>query len=63
MKRLLLLVVMALAGCTSPVEMRHPETGAIIRCGPYAIGEIGEARREAQCINDFKEQGYVRMTP
>lgn len=57
--RLWLIVVLALAclaGCSSPVSMRNPMTGETVKCGPY----VGVAR-EMQCINDYKDQGFVRV--
>lgn len=64
MRYALLGLVLILAACTSPVRMQHPETGAIVECGPYPAGGlagISSASREAQCINDYKEQGFVRF--
>lgn len=62
MRYLALALLAALAAC-STVEMRHPATGQVVKCGPYSKGanSAGDAMREAQCINDFKEQGYVRV--
>jgi uncharacterized lipoprotein YajG len=55
-----------LASCqTTPVVMVNPETGKTVQCGPYYTGldgGIGKGipARESQCIQDYKEQGYVR---
>lgn len=65
MRRLVLLGVLLVAACTSPVMMRNPQTGATAQCGPYSntgIVAASSAQREAQCIRDFKEQGYVRVS-
>lgn len=47
--------------------MRNPATGETAQCGPYTIqgiqGPMAAAQHEAQCIQDFKEQGYVRAAP
>lgn len=61
MRHLLLLSVLLVAACTSPITMRNPQTGAVAQCGPYANTWTTEVR-EAQCIRDFKEQGYVRVS-
>jgi uncharacterized lipoprotein YajG len=54
-----------LAGCeqTEPVLMRDP-SGRVVQCGPYdnrAMISAAFAFREAQCIQDYKEQGFVRV--
>jgi uncharacterized lipoprotein YajG len=56
-----------LAGCyTTPVVMINPQTKKTVECGPYYTGLAsdfklqGIAMRETQCIQDYKEQGYVR---
>lgn len=61
---LLFVVAAACARQTTPIVMKHPETGKIVQCGPYpasGIGSIGTPDREAQCIRDYKGQGYVRQ--
>ena len=60
------IAVLAIAACAAPaVTMRHPATGKTVVCGPYAErgpnGPIASAMHETQCINDFKEQGFVRV--
>lgn len=60
-----LTVAWALAACsTAPIRLQHPETKQTVQCGPYpavGTGAIATGQREAQCINDFKQQGYVRL--
>jgi hypothetical protein len=64
--RKILAVVLVLGGCqTTPVTMVQSQTGKTAQCGPYYTGldgGIGKGvpAREAQCIQDYKEQGYVR---
>lgn len=63
MKKLILIGVLLLAGCSSAITMKNPRTGETAQCGPYAVAGIAAMatpQREAQCIQDFKEQGYVR---
>lgn len=67
-RTLSILCVVALGGCeTTPVKMVHPKTGKVVQCGPYYTGLSpdfklqGIAMRESQCIQDYKEQGYVRQ--
>ncbi len=65
--RTIILTVLAvgLAGCvtTDPVYMKNPNTGQVVQCGPYdnrALNSMASAQRESQCIQDYKEQGFVR---
>lgn len=64
MRRALFLIV-SLAGCTTEsIYMKNPQTGAVVKCGtPHAntLAEPAVQAREAQCIQDYKEQGYVRV--
>jgi hypothetical protein len=55
-----------LAACaTQPVQLRHPQTGKVVECGPYetynASSKQTAAIRERGCIEDFKQQGYMRL--
>lgn len=60
-----LVLLLFLAGCqTAPVIMQNPQ-GQTVQCGPYPEGGmqgINTAAREAQCVQDYKEQGYVRIS-
>lgn len=62
---LLAVIVAMVAGCmTSPVTLRHAQTGQTVKCGPYrAFGDFAlpSALRESQCIQDFQRQGYERV--
>jgi hypothetical protein len=57
--------VLALGACTdSKSYMKNPTTGEVVTCGgrhPYTVVESAVQRREAQCIQDYKEQGFVRI--
>ena len=58
-------LLVGLIGCAAePVFLKHPGTGQTAKCGPYydTFGRTGvaEAMREAQCIQDYKDQGFVR---
>jgi hypothetical protein len=60
------LVLVACQYATAPVVLKHPKTGKIVQCGPYWIANdakdmSGVARMERGCIEDYKEQGYVRQ--
>lgn len=67
-KVLTLFTVLFLVSCASSqkVVLRHPATGEMVTCGPYLVGgNIASAARTAQnelryCIEDFKQQGFVR---
>ncbi len=60
-------LVFLLASCTTtkPVFLTHPKTGATVQCGPYPTRGLAKpmaaAMHETQCIQDYKEQGYVRV--
>ena len=66
MRYYLLLLPLLFTGCTDMVYMKNPQTGQMAECGPYWIGTATSikldsiSRMETQCINDYKEQGYVR---
>lgn len=69
MRWILILGLVVLVGCqqTAPVVLKHPKTGKTVQCGPYHIGLSGDfkmegiAMQERGCIEDFKEQGYLRQ--
>lgn len=56
--------VFLLVGCTdSTVYLKNP-SGQIVTCGNNHFISLPEAAiqaREAQCIEDYKAQGYVRV--
>jgi hypothetical protein len=57
---------LALIGCTtSAVTLKNPATGQTAQCGPYLVEGVGQpgsvAQREARCIDDFQNQGFVRQ--
>jgi uncharacterized lipoprotein YajG len=66
MKYIFMLTWIALLfGCsTTPVILKHPETGGIVQCGPYknnGIAASAGAMREIQCVQDYTSQGYHRI--
>lgn len=67
-----LLLLPLLGGCVSAVTLRHPETGAEVKCGPYAAWDyVGpkpawgprwepETRdRQARCVEEWQKRGYA----
>lgn len=54
-----------LAGCTNAkVYLKNEKTGQIVTCGtvhPITLAESGLARRDSQCIEDYKAQGFIRV--
>lgn len=62
---IIVLLALALVGCTSAVKMQKASTGETAQCGPYgfglAFGGAQLAARESQCISDYQRQGYERM--
>lgn len=69
MRKILLALAMlstasVLAACAETIHLRNPNTGQAATCGPYRTGGIGAqagAILATQCVQDFKEQGYVRV--
>ena len=59
----MLLWIIVVAGCTS-VPLRHPETGEMVKCGPY-LGDPSsdhEARiLKRWCIKEYERKGYARL--
>jgi len=65
-KRLLAGAVIVLAaGCTdSTTYLKNDKTGEVVKCGglhAVTLAEWAIQKREAQCIQDYKERGYVRV--
>jgi hypothetical protein len=64
MKKLIPLALL-LAGCTdSTVYLKNPKTGDIVKCGDFhaqTLVENTHEARDAKCIDDYKEQGYLRI--
>lgn len=62
------LAALVLVGCaltTQPVYMTNPKNGGVVQCGPYdkrGDNAIAAAMHETQCIQDWKEQGYIRSS-
>lgn len=54
-----------LAGCTdSTVYMKNAKTGEVVKCGSYhpvSLVENSKKDRDLRCVDDYKEQGYVRV--
>lgn len=64
MRSLLVLLLLAACAQSVPVVLVHPD-GRMVQCGPYPIGGYGNqaiaaATSEVQCIQDYKEQGFLR---
>lgn len=56
--------LIGLAGCSyETVRMQNPQTGAVADCGPYRTNQISGsgAALLIACVDDFKQQGYVRV--
>lgn len=56
---------MILAACTdSTAYLKNEKTGQVVSCGgthAVTIMESAVVKREAQCIEDYKSQGFVRV--
>lgn len=48
------------------VRLEHPITGEVQQCGPYAgltnITYLGAVELQRGCIEDFRAQGYERVS-
>lgn len=63
MSKIFLTLALLVVACTKAVVLVNPETGQMVQCGPYSTSAFvanANALRERQCIEDYKEQGYVR---
>lgn len=62
MRLVFVVLAVLLSGCASPIIMRHPD-GRTTNCQASVTnyGAVFVREREAQCIKDFKEQGFVRQ--
>ncbi len=64
MKKLIPLLLV-LAGCAnSTTYLKNEKTGEVVKCGSthaVTLAESAIQRREAQCIQDYKERGFVRV--
>ena len=59
------LLLLLLGGCAdSTTYLKNEKTGEIVKCGglhAVTIAEWAIQKREAQCIDDYKERGFVRV--
>ena len=51
---------------TEPILLRHPNTGAMVACGPYPYAlyssmAAGYRAERQQCVAHYQWQGYVRL--
>lgn len=66
MKRLVLALLMLLPACTTEtIHMRNPSTGDLATCGAHPLAfpiyATIAATHDHDCVQDYKEQGYVRV--
>jgi hypothetical protein len=63
--RVVVLLALTLASCTTAIRLQNPTTGQTAQCGPYAsdiiAGGDAQAQRERACVQDFQRQGYERL--
>lgn len=61
-----LLLLLLLGGCAnSTTYLKNEQTGEVVQCGglhPLTLAEGAVQQREAQCIQDYKERGFVRVS-
>lgn len=58
-------VTLLLCACTnSTTYLKNEKTGKVVTCGGthfVSLAEWAIQKREAQCIEDYKSQGFVRV--
>lgn len=63
MTRIIFILVLSCSffvGCSEAVILRHPQTGATVKCGPYSYFVGRDVYYMSQCIQDYQRQGYER---
>ena len=58
---------MLFGGCysISAVKLKHPGDGSIVQCGPYSYvpeNQFVAVETMKRCLDDYKGQGYLRLT-
>lgn len=68
MKKSIIVVYTVLGACsTDLIYLKNKSTSEIVTCGGRFVGMDkgfkmeGLALQESQCINDYKEQGFIRI--
>jgi len=68
MRYRIVLIPLILASCsTDLIYLKNKDTGQIATCGGHFVGlekdfkMEGIAMQESQCIQDYKEQGFIRI--
>lgn len=63
--KMLIPLCLLLSGCIdSSVYLKNPTTGNVVKCGSLHGTSWFESNVQAndfQCIQDYKEQGYIRV--
>lgn len=61
MSRLILIAVLMLAGCASPVVYRDPQTGHTAQCSSSNVGGLPAAKHDIDdCSTVLEHMGWVR---
>jgi hypothetical protein len=64
MKKLLPLLLLVSGCADSTTYLKNEKTGEAVKCGgvhAVTLAESAIQQREAQCIQDYKERGFVRI--
>lgn len=64
MKYAICITLLLTACADSTTYLKNEKTGQVVTCGsthPVTIMEFAIEKREAQCIEDYKQQGFVRV--
>jgi hypothetical protein len=65
MRFLAVFAAFELAACTdSTTYLKNEKTGQVVTCGgqhPVTLVESAVQKREQECIEDYKAQGYIRV--
>ena len=65
MRLLIIAALLALPACTTEaIYMRNPKTGEVATCGAHPLAfpiyATVAASHDHECVEDYREQGFVR---
>ena len=59
------ILLLALTSCTESIYMKDPKTSIVATCGnhpmAFPIYATIAASKDQDCVQNYKEQGYVRV--
>lgn len=64
-KSILLILLVALTGCTETIYMKNRATGEVAVCGDHSLAfpiyATIASTHDRECVQDYKDQGYARV--